>query len=104
MDAHTDKADRAHGPFIGRAMPRYEDLRFVRGKGRYTDDIALPGQVYAAFVRTPHGHARILKVDGSAARTMPGVLAVLTGADWVAAGLGGVSQVPIPTDVIDHTK
>src|SRR5260370_41492823 len=75
-------APDARGAFIGRAMPRFEDLRFVRGSGNYTDDVSLPEQSYAAFVRAPHAHARIVSIDMSAARRRPGVLAVLTGQDY----------------------
>ncbi len=92
------------GPYIGRPMPRFEDLRLVRGAGRYTDDIAVDGQAYAAFVRSPHAHAAIRSVDAGAARAMPGVLAVLTGADYRADGLGGLSQMPNPNDAIDISR
>ena len=68
---------RQRGPFIGRPMPRFEDLRLVRGAGNYTDDISVPEQAYAVFVRTPHAHARVVSIDVSAARARPGVLAVL---------------------------
>jgi carbon-monoxide dehydrogenase large subunit len=88
--------------YIGRALPRLEDARLVAGAGRYTDDIHLPGEVHAAFVRSPHAHAAIRAIDAAAARAMPGVLAVLTGADYRAAGLAGIRQLPIPADVIDH--
>ena len=67
--ANKVSAPHARGAFIGRAMPRFEDLRFVRGSGNYTDDVSLPGQSYAAFVRAPHAHARIVSIDMSAART-----------------------------------
>src|SRR5262245_34461163 len=96
--------DAARGPFIGRPLPRFEDLRLVRGAGRYTDDIAVPGQAYAAFVRSPHAHARVVNVNLTAAQAAPGVLAVLSGQDYVADGLAGIAQVPVPTDVIAHTK
>jgi carbon-monoxide dehydrogenase large subunit len=82
-------------------MPRFEDLRLVRGAGRYTDDVSMPGQAYAAFVRSPHAHARILRIDAAAARAMPGVVTVLTGADYVADGLKGALQHPNPADAID---
>ena len=49
-------------------MPRFEDLRLVRGAGHYTDDISVPGQAYAAFVRSPHAHALIRRIDTAAAR------------------------------------
>src|SRR5688500_16549326 len=88
--------------YIGRALPRLEDARLVAGAGRYTDDIHLPGEACAVFIRSPHAHAAIRAIDAAAARAMPGVLAVLTGADYRAAGLAGIRQLPIPADVIDH--
>jgi carbon-monoxide dehydrogenase large subunit len=98
MDRSTT-TDR--GPFIGRSLPRFEDLRLVRGAGQYSDDIAMPGQAYAAFVRAPHAHAAICSIDTAQARGMPGVLAVLTGADYVADGLKGARQRPNPAGAID---
>ena len=95
------KSGSEGGPYIGRSLPRFEDLRLVRGAGRYTDDIAVPGQAYAVFLRSPHAHARILRIDTSIARKMPGVLAVLTGADYVADGLLGAAQGPVPADAVD---
>jgi carbon-monoxide dehydrogenase large subunit len=82
-------------------MPRFEDLRLVRGAGRYTDDISVPGQVYAVFVRSPHAHARIVATDASAARAKPGVLAVLTGAEYLADGFIGMAHMPNPADAND---
>jgi carbon-monoxide dehydrogenase large subunit len=90
------------GSYIGRALPRLEDARLVAGGGRYTDDIHVPGEAYAVFVRSPHAHAAIRSIDAQPARAMPGVLAVLTGADYRAAGLTGIRQLPIPADVIDY--
>jgi len=101
MPAHAIATDR--GPYIGRPMPRFEDLRLVRGAGRYTDDIALPGQAYAAFVRSPHAHAYILEVDAAAARAMPGVIAVLTGGDYRIDGCRGIAMRPMPADAHDIT-
>jgi aerobic carbon-monoxide dehydrogenase large subunit len=89
------------GPYIGRSIPRFEDLRLVRGAGRYTDDISVPGQTYAYFLRAPHAHARIKRIDTAAARAMKGVLAVLTGADYLADGLQGALQRPNPAGAID---
>ena len=91
------------GPFIGRAMPRFEDLRFVRGSGNYTDDISMPEQAYAAFVRAPHAHARIVSIDTSAARRQRGVLAVLVGEDYVGDGHIGMAHLPNPADANDVT-
>jgi carbon-monoxide dehydrogenase large subunit len=73
---------------IGQPVRRKEDVRFLTGAGRYTDDIDLPGQAHLAILRSPHAHARILAMDLDAARTAPGVLAVLTGHDADADGLG----------------
>lgn len=73
---------------IGQSLPRTEDFRLLRGSGRYTDDIRLPGQAYLYILRSPHAAAKINGIDISAAATAPGVLAVLTGADALADGLG----------------
>ncbi len=73
---------------IGQAIPRFEDSRLLRGRGRFQDDCNLPGQAYAVVLRSPHAHARILGIDTVAAKAAPGVLAVYTGADYAADGLG----------------
>jgi len=75
---------------IGQPLKRREDARFLTGAGQYTDDIVLPGQTYAAFVRSPYAHARIKSIETSAARAAPGVLAVFTGADLADAKVGGL--------------
>ncbi|MGE5145152.1 MAG: xanthine dehydrogenase family protein molybdopterin-binding subunit, partial [Candidatus Eiseniibacteriota bacterium] len=75
---------------IGQAVRRTEDQRFVRGRGQYTDDISLPRQSYAVFVRSPHAHARIRRIDTAAAAALPGVLGVYTGADLEAAGVAPI--------------
>jgi carbon-monoxide dehydrogenase large subunit len=87
---------------IGERLPRSEDQRLVTGRGRYTDDIDLPGQAWAAFLRSPHAHARLRRIDVEAARALPGVIAVLTGADYVADGLRGIDHVPNPADAVRH--
>ncbi len=73
---------------IGASVRRKEDQRFLLGKGRYTDDINVEGQTYACFVRSPHAHAEIEGIDASAATAAPGVVAVLTGDDLAADGIG----------------
>ena len=78
---------------IGRPVPRFEDLRLVRGGGRYVDDIVLPGMAFGHVLRSPHAHARIRAIDTTKAKAAPGVLAVLTGADWQASGFG---DLPVP--------
>ena len=75
---------------IGVSVRRKEDYRFLTGRGNYTDAINRPGQTYGVFVRSPVAHARIRSIDTTAAAAMPGVLAVLTGADVAADGLGGL--------------
>ncbi|MEO8699105.1 MAG: xanthine dehydrogenase family protein molybdopterin-binding subunit, partial [Kofleriaceae bacterium] len=80
----------SHEQGFGASVKRKEDRRFLVGKGRYTDDIVLPDQAHAVFVRSPYAHAGLTKIDTAAASRMPGVLAVLTGEDVAAAGLGGI--------------
>ncbi len=75
---------------IGASVKRKEDHRFITGAGRYTDDINRPDQAYAYFLRSPHAHATITKIDAAAALKMPGVLAVLTGDDLAADKIGGL--------------
>jgi carbon-monoxide dehydrogenase large subunit len=81
---------------IGQPVPRAEDRRLITGRGCYSDDVTLPHQAYATFVRSPHAHARIRSIDARAARTVPGVLAVFTGVD--AAELAGIPHRPVPTN------
>jgi len=81
---------------IGQPLRRKEDLRLLTGAGRFSDDFSLDGQAYAAMVRSPHPHARILRVEAARARALPGVLAVLTGADAQADGLGPIPHDPLP--------
>jgi len=75
---------------IGAAVRRKEDFRFITGKGQYTDDINRPGQTYIHFVRSPHAHAKIKKIDRTEAKGMPGVVAVLTGADLAHDKIGNL--------------
>src|SRR5260370_1135699 len=78
---------------VGQSVRRIEDARLLRGLGRYSEDVDLPRQAYAVLVRSPHAHARIVGIDARAALKSPGVLAVLTGADLAADGVGN-----LPTD------
>jgi aerobic carbon-monoxide dehydrogenase large subunit len=82
------------GGAIGRSLPRLEDARLLIGGGCYSDDFTLPGQAYACVVRSPYAHAHIVGIDTQAARALPGVLAVLTGADVIADGLSPVPYIP----------
>ena len=84
----------AIGSGIGQPVRRREDLRLVRGGGRYTADENLPGQVYAVMVRSPHAHARLRAIATDKAKAVPGVLAVLTGADVIADGLKPIPHKP----------
>ena len=78
----------ATGTGIGAPVRRKEDRRLVTGRGCFSDDVKLPGQAYAVFVRSPHAHANIRSIDVEAAKKSPGVVAVLTGHDVKADGLG----------------
>ena len=89
---------------IGVSVPRKEDQRLLTGLGSFVDDLVLPNQAYAVMVRSPHAHARIGAVDAAQAATLPDVLAVLTGRDWAADGLGGIPHQPNGVDHLDLTK
>jgi carbon-monoxide dehydrogenase large subunit len=75
---------------IGASVRRREDHRLLTGQGRYADDLNVPGQTYAAFVRSPHAHADVRAIDAAPARKMDGVLAVFTGRDLVEGGVGTI--------------
>jgi carbon-monoxide dehydrogenase large subunit len=75
---------------IGARVARKEDKRFITGGGRYTDDMVVPGMKHAVFVRSPYAHADIKKIDVKAAKAMPGVIAVLTGKELKADGVGNL--------------
>ena len=92
---------------IGQPVARFEDPRLLRGQGRFINDVNMHGQAYAVFVRSPHAHAKIRSIDIEAAKNAPGVVAVYTGHDVKADGLGmpkanmprkapeGVTMVPL---------
>ena len=84
---------------IGARVQRKEDYRFLTGAGQYTDDVALPNQSYAAFVRSPHAHAVLKKVSVEKAKKAKGVIAVYTGADLANAKVGGLPCGWLITDV-----
>ena len=92
---------------IGGTVRRKEDARLVTGRGNYSDDFNLPGQAYGAAVRSPHAHAHIRSIDTAAALAMPGVLAVLTGADALADGLKRIPHLAAagtPPDIVLHNR
>src|SRR5215470_467441 len=90
--------------YFGAAVPRIEDPEFVTGRGRYLDDIALPGMVHACFVRSTHAHARIKSIDVTAAAALPGVVAVLTATDLAVAGKAMPQFSPSPLMVQNRTQ
>src|SRR5206468_10801707 len=79
---------------FGKSIKRREDPRFITGRGSYVDDLKIPGMTYAAFVRSPHAHARIRRIDTAAAKAHPGVVAVFTGSD-----MKGVNSLPCGWDL-----
>src|SRR5438034_3148445 len=88
-EARWPVADTNTMPYIGRRMKRVEDPRLIKGLGTYVDDIRLPGLIHAALVRSPHAHARVVRIETAAAKAIRGVIAVLTGAD-VNASCGAI--------------
>ena len=80
----------------GKAVRRIEDPTLVSGRGLFTDDVTLPGQLHLVFLRSPYAHARILGVDKADAQAMPGVVAIYTGAELAAAGVKAMAGVPFP--------
>jgi aerobic carbon-monoxide dehydrogenase large subunit len=97
---------------IGKSIKRREDPRFITGRGTYVDDVRLPGTTIAAFVRSPHAHARIKKIDTAAALKHPGVVAVFTGKDmtgvnslpcgWLLPGLKVPPHPPLAADKANY--
>src|SRR5947207_14651106 len=85
------------GRLFGKAIKRREDPRFITGRGTYVDDVKLPGMTYAAFVRSPHAHARIKAIEAGRARKAPGVIAVYTSEEINVSGLPGGWMLPALT-------
>jgi carbon-monoxide dehydrogenase large subunit len=90
--------------YIGKSIPRLEDERFVTGRGRYTNDIPPPDACWAYVLRSPHAHARIRAIQVEAARARPGVLAVLTAADYARDGHSGISHFANTADAVEPQK
>src|SRR5271169_4282198 len=97
--------------YIGRSVPRPNLARLTQGRGQYVTDVALPRMTHVAFVRSPHAHARIVKIDTAAAKSSPGVIAVVTGAElakvitpWVGVltHLKGIKSAPQHAIAIDR--
>lgn len=109
------KPDTSRGArYVGQSVKRVEDPRLLSGQARYIDDLSVPGMLHAAFVRSPHAHARILSIDTSRAMALDGVVAVFTGAD-LAGEMGPLvatgpmreevltaTRQPLPTDKVRH--
>jgi aerobic carbon-monoxide dehydrogenase large subunit len=93
-----DSRDALAASGIGKSVPRREDARLLTGKGRYAADFNLPGQVFAYVLRSPHAHAKIVAIDPAPATGAPGVLAVLTGSDAAADGIGAIPHSPVPAN------
>ena len=87
---------------LGQSVTRIEDAALLRGAGRYADDVEITGAAHACIVRSPHAHAKIARVDSRAATRAPGVLAVLSGADVAADGLGDIPCL-VPVTNLDGT-
>jgi aerobic carbon-monoxide dehydrogenase large subunit len=89
---------------MGHRMKRKEDPRFLQGKGRYVDDIKLPGMLHMDIVRSPYAHAKILNIDASAALAIPGVIAVITGKDLAAHNLHWMPTLMSDTQMVLPTE
>src|SRR3974377_1761232 len=97
--------------YIGRSVPRPNLARLTQGRGQYVSDVVLPRMVHVAFVRSPHAHARIKRIDAAAARKAPGIVAVVSGAElskvitpWVGVltHLKGIKSAPQHAIAIEH--
>ncbi|HEY8818694.1 MAG TPA: aerobic carbon-monoxide dehydrogenase large subunit [Candidatus Limnocylindrales bacterium] len=106
MTTETEPRTSAEIGGMGHSVKRKEDPRFIRGRGEYIDDVNLPGQLWLDIVRSPYAHATIKGIDATEALKIPGVLAVITGADLEKAGLhwmptlAGDKQMVLPTDTV----
>src|SRR5918911_4196998 len=99
----TVETSRGGNGYVGQALRRKEDPPLITGKGRYTDDIPLPGQLYATIVRSPEAHATITSIDTSAAAARPDVVAVFTGEDMAQDFKSGMAMVWAPPGVQINT-
>ncbi|TPG08447.1 xanthine dehydrogenase family protein molybdopterin-binding subunit [Sphingomonas oligophenolica] len=86
---------------VGQPMRRKEDQRLITGQGQFTDDFTMPDQCWTAMVRSPYPHAAIRGIDDRGARALPGVIAVLTGSDALADGIGQIPHNPVPSTRFD---
>jgi len=86
---------------IGQPLRRTEDFRLLTGKGQFSDDFSVEGQAHAVMIRSPHPHARIIRIETEKARALPGVLGIFTGADCLADGLLPIPHKPVPSTRYD---
>src|SRR5450755_538490 len=86
--------------FVGQSVVRVEDGRILTGRGRYMDDIVLPGMLEGVFVRSDVGHARVVSIDAERARSMPGVIAVITAAELE----GVVFPLQVPSELPNYLR
>ncbi len=100
MTAIAEEHEAGSGPEVGKPRARKEDARLVTGQTNWTDNIVLPGMVHMAFVRSPLAHARITRVDTSAARKLPGVIAAFSGADFAAEQGSLPCAWPVTDDIV----
>jgi carbon-monoxide dehydrogenase large subunit len=91
-----------NAPYIGQSIKRKEDQRFITGGGTYTDDVNVANQTQAYFLRSPHAHAKIRRIDLSKAKAAPGVVDIFTGDDLAAAKVGSLPCGWLITDVNGH--
>src|SRR5688500_1029757 len=96
MNEQIKPPDGAAFTSIGQPLRRKEDERLLTGKGRFTDDFSIERQAYAAMVRSPHPHARIVRGDTNSAAATPAALGVFTGADCIARGRSTLPHTPVP--------
>jgi len=87
--------------WVGRSLRRLEDPRLLRGAGEFTDDVVMAGQAYAAFVRSPYASAAVKDIAVGKGQRRPGVVAVLTGAEYLADGCRGIRHAPVPADAVE---
>src|SRR5258707_263892 len=98
--APPTRSDAMKNTFIGAPMERREDLRFLRGRGEYVDDVAMPALLYAVILRSSVAHGRLVSIDASAALKVPGVHSVITGADMP----GGPPIIPMRLQPLPEFK
>src|ERR1700751_700292 len=94
----AERAAKLEG--MGCKRKRVEDIRFVQGKGNYVDDIKMPGTLYGDLVRSPHGHARVNKIDTTKAAALPGVVAVITAETLKTVNLAWMPTLPGDTQIV----